>query len=56
MLRKGLPLSPESWGRKLASGESRDGKRDGKRDLDQTQWDHVWKEVGIDRWRRLWVP
>lgn len=44
MFRKGLPLSPESWGRKLASGESRGSERD----LGQAQRHR--EEEGMGRW------
>lgn len=42
MLRKGLPLSPESWGRKLASGE----RRGVSGDLGQTQGSTVCEKGG----------
>lgn len=57
MLRNGLPLSTESWGWKLLSGEV--GEVTGiwsrfralERDLVGST---VTKEEGVDRWRVLW--
>lgn len=55
MLRKGLPLSPESWGWKLLSGEVWEvtGIRFRALGIDLVGFT-LTKEEGVDRWRVLW--